>query len=548
MHPSLCCTRGKTSVDSNGSTLKTLNISLLYFNARSLYPKLDALKAECIVHKPHIVCITESWLDTDVMSNEICIPGYEIMRLDRNRHGGGVLIYVSSLFSYNILFTGDSSFECIIISLKLDSCNFCVCLLYRPPNAPEVLDTLFSTLCSLDVRVFANFLMVGDFNVDVSNHNHPLFSRLFSVTSSFALYQVVKSPTHYNPSGNHSTIDLAFVSSPFLLNFCTTIPPLSSSDHQGFILSFRSNAVAKRPSSSTSRTVWCYNQADFEQARELLEQTDWNSLCPIDSDMNQWWSAWQTRFCSIMEQCIPTKVLSARKHLPWLSPGLLQAIKRRNTIYRAYKRTGSVNKLSEYRFLRNSLVSAIRMAKHAFLNDLHHVEPKTFWKKIKSLSKHNESIPTLICEGVDINTDAGKAELLNKQFYENFNHSHPQVLSSVFPRIPTDPSSCPDHLLCTEEQVFNLIAALDCSKATGTDAISARMLKSTVFSIVPSLTNLFNSSIRTGMFPQSWKCARVVPIPKKGDLSNPANYRPISVLPILSKSLRGISTASFQTT
>ena len=138
--------------------------------------------------------------------------------------------------------------------------------------------------------------MVGDFNVDVSNHNHPLFSRLFSVTSSFALYQVVKSPTHYYPSGNHSTIDLAFVSSPFLLNFCTTIPPLSSSDHQGFILSFRSNAVAKRPSSSTSRTVWCYNQADFEQARELLEQTDWNSLCPIDSDMNQWWSAWQTRF------------------------------------------------------------------------------------------------------------------------------------------------------------------------------------------------------------------------------------------------------------
>ena len=81
------------------------------------------------------------------------------------------------------------------------------------------LKTLFSTLCSLDVRVFANFLTVGDFNVDVSNHNHPLFSRLFSVTSSFALYQVVKSPTHYNPSGNHSTIDLAFVSSPFVLNF-----------------------------------------------------------------------------------------------------------------------------------------------------------------------------------------------------------------------------------------------------------------------------------------------------------------------------------------
>jgi len=114
---------------------------------------------------------------------EICIPVFDIVRLDRNRHGGGVIIYVSSLFTYNILFTGDSSFECITTSLKLDSC---VCLLYSPPNASDVLDTLFSTLCSLDaIREFANFIMVGDFNVDVSNHNHPLFSKLFPITSSF---------------------------------------------------------------------------------------------------------------------------------------------------------------------------------------------------------------------------------------------------------------------------------------------------------------------------------------------------------------------------
>ena len=310
------------------------------------------------------------------------------------------------------------------------------------------------------------------------------------------------------------------MSSPFLLNFCTTIPPLSSSDHQGFILSFHSNVAAKRPSSSTRRTVWCYNQADFDRACELLDQTDWNSLCPKDSDVNLFWSAWQSRFGSIMEQCIPKKVLPVRKHLPWLNADLLQAIKRRNTIYRAYKHTGSLDKLTEYRFLRNSIVSAIHLAKHAYLNDLHHVEPKTFWKRIKSLSKHNESIPTLTCEGVDTNTDAGKAE----QFHDNFNHSHPPLLSSDFSCLPTNPSSCPDYLLCTEEQAFNLIAALDCSKATGTDAISARMLKGTLSSILPSLTNLFNLSVRTGTFPQSWKCARVVRIPKKGDLSNPANY------------------------
>ena len=86
------------------------------------------------------------------------------------------------------------------------------------------------------------------------------------------------------------------------------------------------------------------------------------------------------------------------------------------------------------------------------------------------------------------------------------------------------------------------------SKATGADNISARMLKGTVSSITPSLTKMFNLSIKTGSFPQSWKCARVVPIPKGGDLSNPTNYRPISILPILSKVLESMFMALFLTT
>ena len=60
------------------------------------------------------------------------------------------------------------------------------------------------------------------------------------------------------------------------------------------------------------------------------------------------------------------------------------------------------------------------------------------------------------------------------------------------------------------------------------------MLKSTAPFITKSLTKLFNKSLRSGKFPSDWK---VAPIPKGGDLENPANYRPISILPILSKLL-----------
>ena len=65
-------------------------VSVLYYNARSILPKYDELVASCKVHNPDIVCIVETWLCTDIMDHEIDIPAYTLVRLDRNRHGGGI--------------------------------------------------------------------------------------------------------------------------------------------------------------------------------------------------------------------------------------------------------------------------------------------------------------------------------------------------------------------------------------------------------------------------------------------------------------------------
>ena len=63
------------------------------------------------------------------------------------------------------------------------------------------------------------------------------------------------------------------------------------------------------------------------------------------------------------------------------------------------------------------------------------------------------------------------------------------------------------------------------------------MLKKTAVSIAPNIAKLFNQTISSGTFPYAWKTARIVPIPKGGDRKKPANYRPISILPIISKLL-----------
>ena len=103
-------------------------------------------------------------------------------------------------------------------------------------------------------------------------------------------------------------------------------------------------------------------------------------------------------------------------------------------------------------------------------------------------------------------------------------HSHS---SSEMPRLP--------EMFCTVAEVEQFLHDLEVSKASGPDKISSRMLNMTATSIAPSITELFNLSIHMGKIPDQWKESMVVPIPKSNKLSDPGNYRPISLTCILCK-------------
>ena len=87
------------------------------------------------------------------------------------------------------------------------------------------------------------------------------------------------------------------------------------------------------------------------------------------------------------------------------------------------------------------------------------------------------------------------------------------------------------------EMVLTSIKQLDINKATGSDEIPMRLPKETANQIAPSLTMLFNKSLRLGIFPEEWKLANIVPIFKKGKRDFVENYRPIFLLPVISKVL-----------
>ena len=126
--------------------------------------------------------------------------------------------------------------------------------------------------------------------------------------------------------------------------------------------------------------------------------------------------------------------------------------------------------------------------------------------------------------------------MINDFFSQCFNSSVPPLsLSDIFSHSPAD---CPSDLLCTPENIIQLISQLPTHTSTGLDGISSKTLKATAYSISVPLCKLFNLSLSSGVFPMDWKTSLVIPIPKQSS-PNPSssNYHPISLLSLVSKLL-----------
>ncbi len=86
----------------------------------------------------------------------------------------------------------------------------------------------------------------------------------------------------------------------------------------------------------------------------------------------------------------------------------------------------------------------------------------------------------------------------------------------------------------------SLLSALSSNKAAGIDKISCKIIKIAAPAITDSLTYIFNQAITLSSFPDDWKMARVIPLYKNGHRNIPGNYRPISILPTISKIMERI--------
>ena len=202
-----------------------------------------------------------------------------------------------------------------------------------------------------------------------------------------------------------------------------------------------------------------------------------------------------------------------------------------------YKTSNSPVFYDQFKSLKRDIQKRIHISHQQYIsslifdnsNCLH--DNNKFWTYIKSLRKDNHSIPPLSLGDTVISESSHKSEVFNNYFKSVFTVENLQN----FPDKGSSPHPDIDDITISSSGILKLLNDLNVNKATGPDRIVARVLKETSSAIAPILRIIFQCSLDTGIIPEDWKAANIVPIHKKSDRSNPANYRLISLTCITCK-------------
>lgn len=513
---------------NNHRTKRHSNLNLLSLNARSLYPKMDLLRALCSVKAYDIISVQESWLNSTINDFEIAMPGYTIFRKDRTQRYGGITVYVQSDIKCSLFDADDQLEESLWLSLQLRSASVTFGTIYFPSPTNSDIESLDNFLNSLSAEAHRNLILCGDFNIDhMPNVTSCLRTKLEACTQSHGLAQLVTKPTRITPTSK-TLIDLVYTSDPSIVVSSDVHCPLGKSDHQTVNITFDYRRPVK---SVPSREVWRYNRADW-----ITINNEINHLPKSFYDITNVNEAWDNLFKFYMDTLkshIPRCKIRTQRNTPWLNKELKRLVSKKNRYYKKSRRTGCQRLWMKYKQIRNSLVSELRKAKKDYLDNAlsDNLNPQRGWAALRQFTKAFDSYPPVLNHNsISAENNIDKANLFNNYFGSCFVSD-----STTSPAASYDISSTLDIWAIIPSEVVKVLKVLPNKSSSGPDGISSIMLKNTADSLACPLSFIFNLSLKTSTVPSAWKVSNVVPLHKKGDRCSVSNYRPISLQPIVSK-------------
>ena len=540
------CSASNTSDIYNFLNLPN-HLSTVHYNVQSIPNKLDTLFAEFSFFD--ILSFSETWLHNEYLSDDLIFPSFHPPeRKDRtgDRYGG-VILYVKNTLSYTRRHDLEPNrLECIWIQIK--SCNnrnILYGVFYRPPNSDSAYNSLMedSIGLAMDSNI-TDVIITGDFNLNVMKESQ--FRKVESLCNEFNMTQCIDEPTHFTEN-SISTIDLLFVTNKESILTTGVGEPCLGLNMRYHCPVFGVFNFLKPRFKNIKRTVWKYDQGNYNELRASFTHFDWSST--HDSNINTYAAKIADVITDNASKFVPWKTVNINpQEPPWMNCAIKKQIRRRKRLYRKAKLSNNINHWSKFKSVRNNVISLIRQSKSNYYEHLSlklksgSLSPRDWWRTLKSMmsSQSSTSIPPLfdISKDLLITDEHEKANTLNNYFanqsciddsFSTLPDEHFRVIHEILDSIHVMPS-----------EVLDVLKTLKKGKASGPDGINNRILIESAGQLAPHLCDLFNYSLITGSVPSSWKISNVCPIFKSGDPSLPSNYRPVSLLNNIEKVLERI--------
>ena len=522
-----------------------------FSNIRGLRCNFPEVESHLQETNPDLMFFSESGLNPSLSTEEFNIPGFSAMTTKhdpQNRHGHGLCAYIKDGFPCGRDISQedpDLPYMCFRVAL-VHSTSF-IFALYRPQSdGVTVLERIGDKIDGiLSEFPSANIHICGDFNVHNeewlvhSNKTDAEGRFCHDFATAYDLTQIVDSPTRVPDAEGHfaNLLDLFLTSSPEL---CTASvqSPLGTSDHS--VVSVKVKSKCKDSSDIPfHRSVFRYAKADWDNFRSFISDIPLRdvfrkSASKIAKEISEWLTLGIAYF-------IPSKKYQQRPNSqPWFTPECAAAIAHRNHFFHSYHQNRCSDTKAAFRTARNHCKRILRNAKDSYAQSVksrvaeQRLGSREFWRITnKVMNRGKGSVPTIINGPEVISSSLDKAKLFAMNFATNStldDHGHP------LPVFPSRTESRLSNFHVSVGEVARCIKNLDTNKATGPDNIPVIVLKHLSPELSPILAKLFNRCLKEKCFPSLWKFSSVCPVFKNAGLrSSPSQYRPISLLSVVSK-------------
>ena len=532
------------------------NVLIGALNINSLRNKFNVLQDVLYNGFIDIFSVIESKLDESFPVNQFAVKGFHVHRQDVSATSGGIVTWIRSDLASNRRFDieiNNVNIQSTCVEIHIKQEKWFILSVYRLPSS--CVNGFCEDLCKVIDKVFRESTMIviiGDLNIDMSKCTSKS-EKLQDVLNLYNLHNKITEPTCFKGLSS-SVIDLCIVSKPSRFGAVFNKNCGLSDWHNFIAIGTKLNLPKAKTKVINYRS---YKKFDEQAFKRDVSYVPFHLLDLFDDMDDKYWF-YNHLISDVVNEHAPLKMKYIKgNNAPHMNSELKHLMYKKRMSQNAYwKKKGDIKLWETYRKDRNEFVKKSRLSRQEYfrIRCQKGAQDKGFWHTIKPYitDKVNNQDDIMLKEGDDIIINENDiVNVFNDYFKSITEHIGNNDLTDI-PNVGNIKEKYSDHPsiklindncnsdeigldLLTVDQVHKMLSKVNPKKATGCDLLPPRILHIARNELAPSLTSIINGTLQSAQFPNDLKLAEISPCFKKGNRLDKTMYRPVSILPSVSK-------------